>query len=103
MSREQLANTLPVGAALLFGNPEHVANEPYNTLPGSAYSAEPARSGDSITRMDQFSNVLRDYCHEADPICAAAGPGPFDVNEHLNYFELYTDEAGGWVKAKLGY
>ena len=95
--------TSTVGAALLFGDPEHVANQPYNVLNGSSESAEGPRHGDSLTRMNAFSSVLRSYCDHADPICAAAGPGPFDVNTHLKYFDEYTDAAAGWVKYILGY
>jgi len=38
---------------------------------------------------------------ESDPICAAQGPGPFEIEDHLNYFDLYTQDAAGWVKWML--
>ena len=53
--------------------------------------------------MNEFASITRSYCDVADSVCAAAGPGPFDINTHLNYFDLYTDDAAGWVKSILGY
>jgi acetylxylan esterase len=53
--------------------------------------------------MNKFSSVLRSYCDSTDPVCADAGPGPFVVDNHLNYFDRYSDDAGGWVKYVLGY
>jgi acetylxylan esterase len=53
--------------------------------------------------MNQYANVLRDYCDETDPICAASGPGPFIVANHLNYFDLYSNDAAAWVRTKLGF
>ena len=103
INRLHTLTSITVGAVLLFGDPEHVANQAYNVLSGSGESAEGPRNGDSLTRMNQFSSVTRSYCDHADPICAAAGPGPFDVNTHLNYFDIYSDDAAGWVKSTLGY
>lgn len=92
-----------LGAILLFGDNRHVANQPYNYLSGASVSCNDPRSTDSLNRMNKFSGIMRSYCDESDPVCAAAGPGPFDVNNHLNYFDLYSDDAAGWVKYTLGY
>ncbi|KAH0292338.1 alpha/beta-hydrolase [Aureobasidium namibiae CBS 147.97] len=92
-----------LGAILLFGDNRHVANQPYNYLSGASVSCNDPRSTDSLNRMNKFSGIMRSYCDESDPVCAAAGPGPFDVNNHLNYFDLYSDDAAGWVKYILGY
>lgn len=96
---------LSVGAALLFGDTRHVKDQSYNVewLNGTAYSAGNPRFPRSLERMNKFSNVLRSYCDAADPVCAEKGPGPFWVENHLNYFDRYSDDAGGWTKWKLGY
>jgi hypothetical protein len=80
-----------------------VANQPYNVLNGSDVSGEDPRSQSSLDRLNKFSDVLRSYCDESDPVCAAGGPGPFVTENHLNYFDRYTDEAAGWVKGLLAY
>ncbi|CAD0012152.1 unnamed protein product [Aureobasidium pullulans] len=92
-----------IGAALIFGDNRHVADQSYNVLNGSSVSSNDPRSPDSLARMNKFAGVLRSYCDQADPVCAAAGPGPFTVDNHLNYFDRYTDDAAGWVKYMLGY
>ncbi|KAI4730776.1 alpha/beta-hydrolase [Aureobasidium sp. EXF-10728] len=92
-----------LGAILIFGDTRHVANQPYNVLSGADESSNSPRTGDSLNRMNKFSGIMRSYCDHSDPVCAAAGPGPFDVNNHLNYFDLYSDDAAGWVKYTLGY
>ncbi|KIW05903.1 uncharacterized protein PV09_03097 [Verruconis gallopava] len=90
-------------AALLFGDVEHVADQPYNVLSGAPYNSNDPRSGDQLANLNKFSSILRSYCDVADPVCAAQGPGPFDVNKHLDYFDIYSDDAAGWVKYILGY
>lgn len=85
-----VANSVLVVAALLFGDVLHNGGQVYNILSGAAYSSSNPRLGDSLTNLNKFSAVLRSYCQEPDPVCAAAGPGPFDVNDHLNYFDLVS-------------
>ncbi|KAI5242005.1 alpha/beta-hydrolase [Aureobasidium subglaciale] len=92
-----------LGAVLLFGDNRHVANQPYNVLSGASVSCNDPRAPESLARLNKFAGVMRSYCDGSDPVCAAAGPGPFDVNNHLNYFDIYTDDAAGWVKYMLGY
>lgn len=41
--------------------------------------------------------MWRDYCAAGDPICA----GGNSVDEHLNYFDLYTEEAAKFVVDKV--
>jgi acetylxylan esterase len=91
-----------IKAALIFGDNRHVANQPYNYLNGSTVNCNDPRTTDSLNRMNKFSPILRSYCDESDPVCAAAGPGPFVVANHLNYFDRYSDDAAGWVKYMLG-
>jgi len=90
-----------IAAATLFGDTEHVANQPYNVLSGAGISSAAPRSATSLAKMNQFAGVLRSYCVAGDPICAATGPGPFDIQDHLSYFDVYTQEAAEWVKWML--
>ncbi|KAI5210453.1 alpha/beta-hydrolase [Aureobasidium subglaciale] len=92
-----------LGAVLLFGDNRHVANQPYNILSGASVGSTDPRSPDSLARLNKFSGIMRSYCDGGDPVCASASPGPFDINNHLNYFDIYTDDAAGWVKYTLGY
>ncbi|EUC44646.1 carbohydrate esterase family 5 protein [Bipolaris oryzae ATCC 44560] len=83
-------------AVLLWGDVKHTANQPYNVLDGADKQVWP-RTGANLERMNGFSSVLRSYCAAGDPICA----GGTNVAQHLNYFELYTDESSSWVVDKL--
>jgi hypothetical protein len=94
--------SISVAAVTLFGNTRHVAYQVYNVLNGSSVSTDNPRMGASLAAMNQYSNELRDYCDESDPVCAKAGPGPFVVANHLNYFDRYTDDAAAWIKSKVG-
>lgn len=92
-----------IGAALFFGNTRHVANQPYNYLNGSAWSSDNPRYPDSLANMNLFSDLIRDYCDETDPVCCTESPGPFVIANHLNYFDRYSNDAAAWVKTKLGF
>ena len=85
-----------IGAALLWGNVMHTANQPYNMLDGASLQKNP-RSADDLARLGRYAPLLRDYCAAGDPVCA----GGSVVADHLNYFELYTDEASSWVVSKI--
>lgn len=85
-----------IGAALLWGDVMHTANQPYNTLDGADKQKSP-RSPDDLARLNRYSSVLRSYCAAGDPVCA----GGNIVADHLNYFELYTDEASSWAVSKI--
>lgn len=74
----------------------HEANQPYNVLDGADLQKD-GRSADSLARLNRYAPVLRSYCAKGDPICANGN----DVNKHLNYFELYTDDASTWAVGKL--
>lgn len=87
-----------VAAALLFGDNRHVADQSYNVLSGANASADNPRSGVQLERLNAFAGVLRSYCVSTDPVCAPEGGSDFDVETHLNYFDLYSDDAAGWVK-----
>lgn len=74
----------------------HTANQPYNVLDGASKQKNP-RSPDDLARLNRYAPVLRSYCAAGDPVCA----GGAVVADHLNYFELYTDQASSWVISKL--
>ncbi|KAJ4367709.1 hypothetical protein N0V86_009830 [Didymella sp. IMI 355093] len=85
-----------IAAALLWGNVMHTANQPYNVLDGADKQANP-RSPTDLALLNRYAPVLRDYCASGDPVCAKGEV----VADHLNYFELYTDEASSWVVSKI--
>jgi hypothetical protein len=85
-----------IAAALVWGDVLHTANQPYNVLDGASKQKNP-RSADDLARLNRYSSVLRSYCAAGDPVCA----GGNDVAQHLNYFELYTDEASTWAVGKV--
>jgi hypothetical protein len=74
----------------------HEANQPYNVLDGADLQKS-GRSADSLARLNRYAPVLRSYCAKGDPICANGN----DVDKHLSYFELYTDDASTWAVGKL--
>jgi hypothetical protein len=74
----------------------HEANQPYNVLDGAGLQKD-GRSADSLARLNRYAPVLRSYCAKGDPICTNGN----DVSKHLNYFELYTDDASTWAVGKL--
>jgi hypothetical protein len=74
----------------------HTANQPYNVLDGADKQSN-ARNPESLALLNRYSSVLRSYCAAGDPVCA----GGKNVTQHLNYFELYTDDASSWTVGKL--
>lgn len=74
----------------------HRANQPYNVLDGAGLEKN-GRGADSLERLNRYSDVLRSYCAKGDPICTNGD----DVEKHLNYFELYTDDASTWAVGKF--
>lgn len=85
-----------IAAVTLFGDVLHTANQPYNVLDGADKGPNP-RSADDLARLGRYTPVLRSYCAGGDPICA----GGNDVQQHLNYFQLYTDDASSWIINKV--
>ncbi|KAH9885961.1 carbohydrate esterase family 5 protein [Xylariomycetidae sp. FL2044] len=91
-------------AAALFGDVRHAADQSYDVLDGSSFAGVLARTGDSLAALNNFADVLRDYCQYADPICATGDGNREDtvVADHLNYFDKFSDAAGEWVKSMTG-
>lgn len=88
---------ITVAAALIFGDTRHTANQPFNVLGGSGSNGLFPRTEEQTTNMAKYGDRLRDYCAEKDPICA----GGTVVNDHLNYFDVYSDDAAAWVKERV--
>jgi len=74
----------------------HTANQPYNVLDGADKQKNP-RPAEDLALLNRYAPVLRAYCAAGDPVCANGN----NVADHLNYFELYTDEASSWVVGKI--
>lgn len=84
-------------AAMIFGDTRHTTSQSYNYLSGASKDGLFPRPSDQIARLHDYADVLRNWCPDTDPICAQG-----DVPEtHLNYFDVYSDEAGAWVKSKV--
>ncbi|TKW55776.1 Acetylxylan esterase [Colletotrichum tanaceti] len=97
------ANAAPgtrVCAALLFGDPAHIADQSYNVEAGSGYSGTMARPRSSLDRLNSFAGVLRSWCNGEDTVCAAGEGRSMGENAHTNYFQLYTDAAAAYIKEK---
>ncbi|KAI1377836.1 carbohydrate esterase family 5 protein [Hypoxylon crocopeplum] len=92
-----------IAAALLFGDTRHTASQPYNTLGGSPFNGLFPRTGQLLAGINSFASVLRDWCQGDDPICAQGdGKRTYNVQHHLNYFDVYSDAAGEWVRSMVG-
>ncbi|KAK2059126.1 alpha/beta-hydrolase [Colletotrichum caudatum] len=87
-----------IAAVLLFGDTRHTANQPYNFLAGAPDNGLFPRPADQLAGLMAFSKVARSYCADSDPICA----GGKTVANHLNYFDIYSDDAGKWVQEMVG-
>ncbi|RYP68164.1 hypothetical protein DL771_006814 [Monosporascus sp. 5C6A] len=87
-----------IRAALLFGDPRHTANQTYNAASGAYSNGINPRTGTQLTSLNRFSNVLRSWCLSGDFICARGGSDP---DAHTSYFNIFSIEAGSWVKTKL--
>ena len=92
-----------VGAAMVFGDVQHTKWQTYNWLEGWPYDSNDPMPVERQNNINRFAAHMRSWCDPADPVCAARGPGPFNVDKHLDYFDIYRDEAGGLIKYWLGY
>ncbi|KAK1598181.1 cutinase [Colletotrichum navitas] len=87
-----------IAAVLLFGDTRHTANQPYNILAGAPDNGLFPRPANQLAGLMAFSKVARSYCADSDPICA----GGNTVANHLNYFDIYSGDAGKWVQEMVG-
>ena len=86
-----------VAAILTFGDVRHTAFQPYNFLDGADKWGLYPRNSQQLANAANYASVWRDYCAGDEPICA----GGNNVEDHLNYFDLYTNEAAEYVQAKI--
>ncbi|KAM0293648.1 hypothetical protein HYE67_002927 [Fusarium culmorum] len=86
-----------IAAALFFGDPRYVANQAYNTGTGASRSGINPRNGAQLTSLNLFSSVLRSWCLAGDTVCAQGA----DPTAHTSYFNVFSQEAGAWVKTKV--
>ncbi|EFQ30654.1 cutinase [Colletotrichum graminicola] len=87
-----------IAAVLLFGDTRHTANQPYNILGGAPDNGLFPRPANQLAGLMAFSKVARSYCADSDPICA----GGKTAANHLNYFDIYSGDAGKWVQEMVG-
>lgn len=93
--------SVPVKAALLWGDVRHTAGQSYNVLAGADANGVYPRSGTNLGNLNVFSSVLRSYCLAGDGICA----GGDSETDHVSYFEDslgLVDDAAAWVRARVG-
>ncbi|KAJ0332708.1 hypothetical protein COL5a_001429 [Colletotrichum fioriniae] len=86
-----------LAAVLIFGDTRHTASQPYNYLSGAPDNGLFPRPENQLAGMRAFSSVMRSYCVESDPICA----GGDTAANHLNYFDVYSSDAGKWCNVDL--
>lgn len=88
---------LPVVAALIFGDVRHTRGQPYNYLDGANSDGVFPRPASQLANLRGYTGRLRNYCDATDPICAGGNV----VENHLNYFDIYTDSAAAWVQSLI--
>lgn len=85
-------------AAVTFGAVSRSRGQNFSVGAGNDYDGTRARTPEQLQGLNQYADVLLDYCHYGDPICAV-GSEPQDVNEHLNYFLEHNTQVVQWVAA----
>lgn len=66
---------------------------------GVNFDGQRARTPEQLEALQKYSNVLLDYCHFGDPMCAV-GSDPINVTAHLNYFLEHNEEVSKWIVGK---
>ncbi|KAF5724369.1 acetylxylan esterase 2 [Fusarium mundagurra] len=92
--------TLPgskIVAAMVFGDTRHTKDQPYNVLSGKGKDGLFPRPAGMLENLASYGDVFRNYCVETDPICAQGD----EVETHLNYFDVFTDDVAEWVKERV--
>ncbi|KAH7216475.1 Alpha/Beta hydrolase protein [Fusarium oxysporum] len=93
--------TLPgskIVAAMVFGDTRHTKDQPFNVLSGAGKNGLFPRPAGMLQNLASYGDVFRNYCVETDPICAQGD----EVETHLNYFDVFTDDVAEWVKERVG-
>jgi hypothetical protein len=89
-------SSILVVAAVTFGAVVRSRDQNFTVGRGVDYDGTSAPSPEHLEGLNAYADVLLDYCHYGDPICAV-GSEPQDVNEHLNYFMQHNPEVIKWV------
>ncbi|KAH7244397.1 Alpha/Beta hydrolase protein [Fusarium redolens] len=85
-------------AAMVFGDTRHTKDQPFNVLSGAGKNGLFPRPAGMLQNLASYGDVFRNYCVETDPICAQGD----EVETHLNYFDVFTDDVAEWVKERIG-
>jgi hypothetical protein len=85
-------------AAVTFGAVSRSSGQNFTVGGGKDYDGTRARTPEQLKGLNQYADILLDYCHYGDPICAV-GSEPQDVKEHLNYFLQHNTQVTQWVAA----
>lgn len=85
---------------MTFGTVRRSPSEPYSVGPGKDYQPEALRINELKAGIDQYADVLRDYCNAGDQYCAKSS-SPLDLEFHLMYFEQYQRDVVDWVVETL--
>lgn len=86
-------------AAVTFGAVARNKNQNFTVGEGVNFDGTRARSNEQLEALQQYSEVLLDYCHGSDPICAI-GSDPYNVTRHLDYFLEHNEEVTKWIVGK---
>lgn len=82
-------------AAATFGAVIRSRDTNFTVGDGKPFDGRRARTAEQLSALEKYSNVLLDYCHYGDPMCAV-GSIPEDVEHHLNYFIQHNEEVTKW-------
>jgi hypothetical protein len=97
-------NTSPgnrLSAVIIFGNTRHTANQPYNFGNGSALDGLYPKPANMLPGIAAYAPIMRDWCIDVDPICAA-DQEVFFVQSHLGYYDVYAQAAAEWIHEVAG-
>jgi acetylxylan esterase len=94
-----LANrSVLVAAAVVFGAVVRSAGQKYSLKGGENFNGTKPRLDAQLAALAKYGDdeILRDYCNTGDYMCAK-GSKPEALERHLDYFDLYNDEAAHWI------
>ncbi|KAH7125625.1 Alpha/Beta hydrolase protein [Dendryphion nanum] len=85
-----------IAGALLFGAVKRAKGQSFSLKGGENYSGQFPRNGTQLEALNEYADIIRDYCNTGDFLCAY-GTEPASLERHLDYFDLYNDEAADWM------
>ncbi len=92
------ANIETVAAVIVVGDVRYTANQSYNFGTGAPYDGWFPRTSEMRDNLDNYADIMRNWCVDTDPICAAHLPD-FDEESRLNYYDLDSESAASWIKS----